>query len=249
MKAPTLKETAALSLLLHAFVFFIFLSIVKRTSHFTLPSPYTVRLISPKEVALKKSGASARAQAAKVKEIKRKRQSAMMKTKKVLAKKAPVEKEKDVATRKEPVPSKMATVREKIAALEAKKRIEKIVELRRAVLSVKKVKKEDEIASVSEGKIGDEGSVPVEGSLIASYYRLVQERVWSEWVYPDFGSQQRIEAIVNVKIMKDGQIEIRDLTKSSDNPLFDRSVLRAIAKASPLPPPPHDLDISLRFSP
>jgi len=44
--------------------------------------------------------------------------------------------------------------------------------------------------------------------------------------------------------VKDARIE-----KPSGNVLFDRSALRAIAKASPVTPPPYEMEIGVRFYP
>jgi len=67
-------------------------------------------------------------------------------------------------------------------------------------------------------------------------------------VYPDIGKKD-IEAIVSVRILKDGTAIPQKMEKSSGNALFDRSAWRAVAKASPLPPPPQEMEIGVRFYP
>ncbi|RJQ54830.1 MAG: cell envelope integrity protein TolA [Nitrospiraceae bacterium] len=79
-----------------------------------------------------------------------------------------------------------------------------------------------------------------------SYYALVTRRIWSEWVYPDFGSSG-LEVIISMKIEKDGKIISCEIEKPSGNPLFDRSAVKAVAKADPLPPPPYEMEIGVRF--
>jgi TonB family protein len=61
--------------------------------------------------------------------------------------------------------------------------------------------------------------------------------------------RKEIEAIVSVKILKDGTARVQRIEKSSGNALFDRSALKALAKASPLPPPPYEMEIGVRFYP
>ncbi len=239
-----MRDTAIVSLVLHALVFLAAITVVKKTSHVPLPSPYMVRLVTPVKTTPKK----ARPAAGKVKT----RKKTTLKTvsdAKAAKKKERAAKKKAVTVKKAPPPSEAVSVEDRIAAIRAKKRIEKVVALRRRVLSVRKEKG----AAPSKGT-GTEKALPAEGagggeSLIAGYYALVQERVWSEWVFPDFGSGKGLETVVDIRIYRDGRVKVQGVRKSSGNPLFDRSVLRAISKASPLPPPPYELEVSIRFTP
>ena len=52
-----------------------------------------------------------------------------------------------------------------------------------------------------------------------------------------------------MKIAKDGTLSVQGVEKKSGNTLFDRSALRAIAKASPVAPPPYEMEIGMRFFP
>ena len=61
--------------------------------------------------------------------------------------------------------------------------------------------------------------------------------------------EEGLEAIISVKILKDGTVIVQRVEKSSGNTLFDRSAIRALAKASPLPPPPYEMEIGVRFYP
>jgi colicin import membrane protein len=49
--------------------------------------------------------------------------------------------------------------------------------------------------------------------------------------------------------MRDGTIKVQGIEKSSGNALFDRSAQRAIAKATPVTPPPYEMEIGIRFYP
>jgi colicin import membrane protein len=74
------------------------------------------------------------------------------------------------------------------------------------------------------------------GSMALNMYRMeVETWIKSNWTYPDV---QEIEATVLVKIRKDGTVLETRFIKPSGNKLFDESVLKAIEKASPLPPLP-----------
>ncbi|MDP2753115.1 MAG: energy transducer TonB, partial [Nitrospirota bacterium] len=61
--------------------------------------------------------------------------------------------------------------------------------------------------------------------------------------------QKDLEAIISIKIKRDGAITAQRIEKSSGNTLFDRSAIKALAKASPLSPPPYEMEIGVRFYP
>jgi colicin import membrane protein len=79
-----------------------------------------------------------------------------------------------------------------------------------------------------------------------SYYALITKKIWSEWIYPDFDSPD-LEVVISIKIDKEGRVVSQKIEKSSGNILFDRSASKAITKASPLPPPPVEMEIGVRF--
>jgi colicin import membrane protein len=79
-----------------------------------------------------------------------------------------------------------------------------------------------------------------------SYSALVFERIQREWIYPDFDIAQ-LETIISFKITKDGTVMSQILKKSSGNAIFDRSAMKAVLKASPLPPPPVEQEVEVRF--
>ncbi len=240
MKEPSLKETTIISVLIHTLVLFMAFFVVKGSSRITLPSPYVVTLVSPPE--LKRPSTMKPSQkrhsgrdVAAIRQIKRQRREAIMKSKRRYKKTIPGKK-----ARQDNSPS----YEEVIAALKAKRNIEQRVLKKRQILSVRKryLSSEDEAAGSRP-----QGNNP--GDIISSYYSQVQERIWSEWVLPEFRIKGDLLAIINIRIMKDGRINILGVEKSSGNSLFDRSAIRAIRKASPLPPPPYEIEIGVRFTP
>jgi len=122
------------------------------------------------------------------------------------------------------------SVEDKIAVIKAKKRIEKIVQLKKELLAINR-------------------NVKIKGKEIDNYREILKNRIWSEWVFPEFAKADGLETIISIKIYKDGKVEVLNIEKSSGNNLFDRSALRAIYKASPLPPPPQEMEFALRFRP
>jgi colicin import membrane protein len=92
------------------------------------------------------------------------------------------------------------------------------------------------------------GAGTPKGSLFDSYYAKITEEIRADWVYPDMGKKE-LASIVSVTIRRDGTITVHGIEKSSGDLLFDRSVLKAITKASPVSPPPYEMEIGIRFYP
>lgn len=87
------------------------------------------------------------------------------------------------------------------------------------------------------------------------YYQAIWSKIKKAWILPDYGGhRENLEAIVVIKINKYGKILKIDFEKKSGDSNLDRSVLRAIKKADPLPPLPADyrgnfLEVGIRFLP
>jgi len=135
---------------------------------------------------------------------------------------------------------------ERIAALKAKKRIEEIGRLRNII----SLKGSDLKGSGSNRRTeaADAASGRGAGPMVDDYYMRITKEIWQHWVFPETGDKN-LEAIILVKVLKDGSVRIMGIEKSSGNPLFDRSALRAITRASPLTPPPSEMEIGVRFYP
>ncbi len=124
--------------------------------------------------------------------------------------------------------------------IEKKRNIEKVVKLR-SMISLK-----------ASGRGEDTGRAEAppsaKGDMFDDYYRQITQEIWQQWVYPDTGRKD-IEAIISIRILKDGTAVIQNIEKSSGNPLFDKAALKALARASPLAPPPYEMEIGVRFYP
>jgi len=242
MREPTLRDTTIISLCLHIILFGLTLLTLKKSNHLLLPEPYTVRLVSPDRLS---GGRGISARARKIKAIKTSRRK-RMKVKKQIPP-PPVKK----AVKNTAPSRKGISVEDQINLIRAKKRIEKIVKLRKAVLSIQGEAETEK--PVSEGKADNRTAQEMKSgggdSILAGYHTLIKERIWNEWVYPALGDREDLECMVTITIEKDGKVLVKGIDRSSGNRLFDRSALRAIEKASPLPPPPYRMTIGLRFTP
>jgi colicin import membrane protein len=101
------------------------------------------------------------------------------------------------------------------------------------------------------GMSGDELS-----QALGLYRALVNEKIESNWVFPEHLNREgaELEAIVVVHARRDGTLFGIDFEKKSGDPYFDDSVMKAILKSKPFPPfpdiySPKEEEIVIRFSP
>lgn len=234
MKGPSLQKTAALSTVVHLTVLFLSFLIIRESNHIVMPSPYIVSLVEPSKKLLRDNTKSVRS-FKKVKSYKSYKYKKV--TKPVLSRDdymAKIRKKHKIDKQR---------VEDRISELEAKKRVERIVRLR-SIISVKGTGEQNSHQTSAESK----NTSSSKETLFDSYYLKIRGEIWQEWIYPDLGEKSLV-TILLVKIMKDGTITVQGIEKSSGNILFDRSTLKAIAKATPVSPPPYEIEIGIRFYP
>ncbi len=141
--------------------------------------------------------------------------------------------------------------REEKAIVIAKKKVRFKKRKRKKVLiekAIEKRRKEDYI----ERRIAQIRKKVSEGFSLSLYKLEIESRIKSNWIYP-FGIKKNIEAILVVKVRKDGRIMGYRFKKRSNDSLFDSSVIKAIEKSNPLPPFPEGYkksyeEIEIRFN-
>jgi colicin import membrane protein len=85
--------------------------------------------------------------------------------------------------------------------------------------------------------------------LIAAWIKRVKIHVSRAWVLEPSLKRQIIEAEIVVSLDASGRVLGVEVQRRSGNPYYDESVVRALEKASPLPPPPEDGDWAFVFTP
>lgn len=224
MRGPNIQRTVAFSLLLHITFFALAMVIIQYSNKMVLPSPYSVTLVGTHPA--RESGLSSTRTKAEIK-VAETGKTAKDSNKMIDANKKDTQKQ----------------LEDSISEIASKKKIERIIKLR-SVISVKS--REGKAAVRTAEKEGASGIT--KGSLFDSYYTKITDEIRQEWVYPDMG-QKNLEAVVSVIIRKDGMITVQGLEKSSGDLLFDRSVLKAVTKASPVSRPPYEMEMGIRFYP
>jgi colicin import membrane protein len=240
MRGPSLQKTALLSFALHLTVFAIAFIILRQASRIVLPPPYTVNLVSPDVLTGSDRGTVTAGPVSK--ETTESREPAA-------PAEMPKKNKKEAAKEKEMIEKRIADlrqserIRKKIEAIQEKNNeIRKLAGLRK-VISLKA--RGDKLNTVARKAVSASAS---RGSASDDYYAKITREIWQRWVYPDVGRKD-IEAIISIRILKDGTAIVEKVEKSSGNALFDRSAVRAIAKANPLFPPPYEMEIGVRFYP
>ena len=76
----------------------------------------------------------------------------------------------------------------------------------------------------------------VRGLPFLLYTRQVKQRVRDSWIVAQ--EKPGVSAVVRFGILPSGDIVAIELARGSGDRVFDESVLRAVKKADPLPPPP-----------
>jgi len=84
----------------------------------------------------------------------------------------------------------------------------------------------------------------------APYTQTVKQWIEARWEYPDLAKHYRLQGrvVVEFTILKNGQIELLALVRSSGSKLLDEEALRAIKAAVPFKPFPRSIrESSLRI--
>lgn len=77
------------------------------------------------------------------------------------------------------------------------------------------------------------------------YMGLIQQTVKSNWIN-QFSPNAQLQAILKIKLDKNGKVLAVSVVQSSGNDAFDRQAILAVQKSSPLPMPP-DASLAKKF--
>ncbi len=102
---------------------------------------------------------------------------------------------------------------------------------------------------------GPAGSGVALDEITKQYYSAVYQRIHEHWILPDIQVwDDNLEAVLVIKIRRDGIVTNSFFENKSDNIYFNQFVMKTIRDAAPLPPFPPRLtksfiEIGLRFRP
>lgn len=239
-REPSFKRLAVTSLILHV-ILLSALIVPFRTGEREFRS-YQVKLIDPGRAYDRGREQEAR------------RTEQRIPPKKNVVREEPVSK-KEISRKKEAPVKKAIEEKARPVTENSAEKIAREIEKLRAIREIARGKDErdrsQEIEIIRKRVSADTGGgagIPGIGENLDpnSYYAIITDKIWSEWVWPDLGSE-RYEVIISIKIDSGGRVVSHSIEKPSGNMLFDHSAVKAISKASPLPPPPVEMEIGVRF--
>ena len=234
MKERGIGIAISLSFFLHISIITVSFLIGRELYTRKLVPTYEVSLISPSETAgSEKVSPSGAAQEAAVPEIAKPPE------------KPRVEAHTETRMKKE---SYTTTLKDRIEELKAIKKLEKLIALRKIIdigAKGRAVQSKNPSNAAARNNITGSGGATAGGG---DYYSLVEAKIRQQWIYPETLDKD-LQTVVSIRVSKDGSITLEKVEMGSGNQLFDRSVLRAISMASPLPPPLKEMEIGLRFRP
>jgi colicin import membrane protein len=114
-----------------------------------------------------------------------------------------------------------------------------------------KVEKPDK-AGKAAGTAGQPGTTEMDAQM-RDYYAMIWSRIKGQWALPPgILRGEVLEAVIDVTILRNGAVTEVNFEKRSGNGYFDESALKAIRKASPLPPLPawvgeSSIGVGIRF--
>lgn len=154
---------------------------------------------------------------------------------------------RSLETRKKEDPSldkAMEDIRKKAAAAGASKQ----PQAKAGPEKTEKVEKTE----ITAGSSSQPGTVEMDAQMRA-YYAMVWSRIKGRWALPQgILPGEVLEAVIDVTILRNGAVTQVNFEKRSGNSYFDESAMKAIRKASPLPPLPawigeNSLGVGIRF--
>jgi colicin import membrane protein len=72
---------------------------------------------------------------------------------------------------------------------------------------------------------------------IDKYMNLIENKIYQNWVMPP-STNKGLVCVLQVTLIPTGDVVNIELSKSSGDPVYDKSVIAAVRRASPLPVPP-----------
>ena len=92
----------------------------------------------------------------------------------------------------------------------------------------------------------------VKGIEFVNYYNRMRQEIKQRWTWG--GKKADLEMTVRFGIQENGEIVGIRVTRASGDPSYDETVIRAVTRANPLPPPPENyrkdfMDVELTFRP
>lgn len=165
--------------------------------------------------------------------------------------------------KKEKEETEAEKVREKLKQLREKRIEDALAAIRSRTQSQEKMEQQQQKAAATSTATGKEpgaaalgaggtGGGIARGAEFIRYFNEMRERIKGGWTWA--GRRTDLVASVRFSVQENGEIVGLKLVRGSGDSSYDDSVIRALRKANPLPPPPEShrqefTDVELAFTP
>jgi colicin import membrane protein len=165
--------------------------------------------------------------------------------------------------KKEKEEAEAEKVREKLKQLREKRIEDALAAIRSRAESQEKMEQQQRKAAATSTAAGKEpgaaalgaggtGGGIAQGAEFIRYFNEMRERIKSGWTWA--GRRTDLVASVRFSVQESGEIVGEKLVRGSGDSSYDESVIRALRKANPLPPPPEShrqefSEVELAFTP
>lgn len=186
---------------------------------------------------LKEQEKKRQAEARRVAELKKKREAEQRKLKEQEKKRKAAEAKarREAERRKKEEQARLAALKKEEEELERRRREEEKKKEEQARLAALK-KEEEELEQRRRMEMEAAERERKARSVVDEYVVFIQQKVNRNWLRPG-NIQEGLSCEVLVRLIPGGEVVSVQITQSSGDPVFDRSVERAVRKASPLPLP------------
>ena len=152
-----------------------------------------------------------------------------------------LKKEREIALKREKaLKEKQRLEKKRLAELEKKRKEEEERQDRakkEADLKEKMRAEEERMKAEAEAAALRKAELKKRQTMIDKYMNLIETRIYQRWIKPP-SIGKGLVAELRVKLIPSGEVISIELYKSSGDPAYDKSVMAAVKKASPLPLPP-----------
>ncbi len=189
----------------------------------------------PKKVAKPKKKPAPKPKVVKREKPAPKKTAAKKASKKKLSKKRPAKKTPKLA-KKAPKRKSVANPDSKLVERLRKRRIDDAVAVARERARLRRAERRAGGGAVGAGTGASGNGGVVRGMAFLSYRQEMLNRIKDRWTW--IGKRGKLEVTVGFGVGVDGEIFGLKLLRFSGDSSFDESVVRAVRRSSPLPPPP-----------
>lgn len=245
------------SLLFHSIIIIILSIVIKRNIQNLEQVVYTVDLVNLDSSTINKSTEKTSEIASELKKELSLPLSPELIVKKPEEKKTPIKEENKIPIKEsEVIKEEEITSEKRIAELrELMKKKRNSQETSVEARKNEEIRRFRSLADIRKEMLGQLTNETNQGSVKGSqasitqgnkYYDIVRNYIMSFWSYPNLGKKSML-AVITFNVDMKGNISNIRIEKTSGDPIYDTQAKYAVIKSNPLPIPPYEMELGIRF--